>query len=380
MDINDQLLQQHYFSQQQNNPVRLLNPTSYHVQQTYGKSADPMIGLGDDDDTPIKQEMDSMLDPIDPFNTLVDEFGSSISTQAYGGLGQHGNLLQHPQHLTPRLADSMLANNLLSPTSSSPLDPDDLDGLVDDYTPHNSGSLTNSPYSSTPANNTNHNDVKPTRKGKSTRSSMAAAATMSSGSAPTGQVGQHMYSYSLPSSTSGATRHPPPTLPGGHPSSFGAFGSGTRQSGVSDFASVAGTSYDSDTSKPTGAGGRVDANEKRRRRRESHNAVERRRRDNINEKIQELATLLPEYSSLHSDGTTKPNKGVILRRSVEYMRHIQGVAYRIAERNQELEEVLKRICTEAGIPESSLGLSMPLGTELFDIGMPNPNQPMNMDD
>ena len=37
------------------------------------------------------------------------------------------------------------------------------------------------------------------------------------------------------------------------------------------------------------------ANEKRRRRRESHNAVERRRRDNINEKISELATLIPEH-------------------------------------------------------------------------------------
>lgn len=36
------------------------------------------------------------------------------------------------------------------------------------------------------------------------------------------------------------------------------------------------------------------ASEKRRRRRESHNAVERRRRDNINEKITELATLIPE--------------------------------------------------------------------------------------
>ena len=36
------------------------------------------------------------------------------------------------------------------------------------------------------------------------------------------------------------------------------------------------------------------ASEKRRRRRESHNAVERRRRDNINERISELATLIPE--------------------------------------------------------------------------------------
>jgi len=44
------------------------------------------------------------------------------------------------------------------------------------------------------------------------------------------------------------------------------------------------------------------ANEKRRRRRESHNAVERRRRDNINEKISELATLIPECM-LDSGGT-----------------------------------------------------------------------------
>jgi Helix-loop-helix DNA-binding domain len=35
------------------------------------------------------------------------------------------------------------------------------------------------------------------------------------------------------------------------------------------------------------------ANEKRRRRRESHNTVER-RRDNISEKTSELATLMPE--------------------------------------------------------------------------------------
>lgn len=34
--------------------------------------------------------------------------------------------------------------------------------------------------------------------------------------------------------------------------------------------------------------------EKRRKRRESHNAVERRRRDNINDRITDLASLLPE--------------------------------------------------------------------------------------
>lgn len=96
------------------------------------------------------------------------------------------------------------------------------------------------------------------------------------------------------------------------------------------------------------------ANEKRRKRRESHNAVERRRRDNINEKIQELALLLPEEwlegpTSPGGNGTgkgpsiagllsgtvsgsalgagmdedskeIKANKGVILRNSVEYIK------------------------------------------------------------
>ena len=87
------------------------------------------------------------------------------------------------------------------------------------------------------------------------------------------------------------------------------------------------------------------ANEKRRKRRESHNAVERRRRDNINEKIQELAMLLPDEWLSDSakagsmagllSGTVsgsiggeedskevKANKGVILRHSVEYIKYV----------------------------------------------------------
>jgi len=49
--------------------------------------------------------------------------------------------------------------------------------------------------------------------------------------------------------------------------------------------------------------------EKRRRRRESHNAVERRRRDNINERIAELATLIPE-SMLDPNGNLLPSPPV----------------------------------------------------------------------
>jgi hypothetical protein len=85
------------------------------------------------------------------------------------------------------------------------------------------------------------------------------------------------------------------------------------------------------------------ANEKRRKRRESHNAVERRRRDNINEKIQELAMLLPDewldakvgsmagvlsgtvsgsIGGEEDSKEVKANKGVILRNSVEYIKYV----------------------------------------------------------
>ncbi|TPX47123.1 hypothetical protein SeLEV6574_g02835 [Synchytrium endobioticum] len=409
----DQLLQQHYFSSE---PARLQNPTSYHVQQTFTKAADPTILIGlSPEDPPIKQEIDDLMDP---FNSLVDEFGSSLSAHHFNnfgavGLGTSGactsNLLQqgqlHQQHTyngtstqnQKKQSALMPPTNLLSPLSSnSPLDTDDLDPLADDYnTPHTSGSLNNSPYSTTTALVTsasiNHGDS------RSTRSPTKRSSTRS---APN-RVGQYMYSCSLPTTSSAAASIPRKTssgnshanpILGGHPSSFGAFGTGTRASAqpstsVSDFASVAGTSYgddESDTSVTPGSSKpsvRLDANERRRRRRESHNAVERRRRDNINEKIQELATLLPEYANLQAEGAPKPNKGMILRRSVDYLRHIVGVAHRLAERNRELEAVLKRICIEANIPETSLGLSLPLdGTNLFDPGLPSAGTLMNMDD
>lgn len=172
------------------------------------------------------------------------------------------------------------------------------------------------------------------------------------------------------------------------------------------------------------------ANEKRRRRRESHNAVERRRRDNINEKISELATLIPECmleggnvapsnnggsvspsmeshpsfldgadpllpvslsamkkddigrddgdqapstptSGLHGEsGIVKANKGMILRKSVEYIRsvfytlflawkflivahrYLQQLVTAQGARNRELEQELKAY-RSGGAPTST---------------------------
>ncbi|KAF7318372.1 BHLH domain-containing protein [Mycena chlorophos] len=133
------------------------------------------------------------------------------------------------------------------------------------------------------------------------------------------------------------------------------------------------------------------ANEKRRRRRESHNAVERRRRDNINEKISELATLIPECmleegtankkegdedskegvkegASPTSGGQTvvKANKGMILRKSVEYIRYLQQLVTAQGARNRELEEQLKGYRGSASGSEASPPPSLGDANELIN--------------
>lgn len=74
--------------------------------------------------------------------------------------------------------------------------------------------------------------------------------------------------------------------------------------------------------------------DKKRKRRESHNAVERRRRDNINERILELSTLLPERDA------SKNNKGTILRKSVDHIRLLHERVGQYQQRVQGLENML----------------------------------------
>ncbi|KAI0707565.1 helix-loop-helix DNA-binding domain-containing protein [Cerioporus squamosus] len=175
------------------------------------------------------------------------------------------------------------------------------------------------------------------------------------------------------------------------------------------------------------------ANEKRRRRRESHNAVERRRRDNINEKISELATLIPEClldpnatmtmpaslsaasgedllfgvtintsaekkegsgsaepedvpntpttttgASAANGGTdasnaVKANKGMILRKSVEYIRYLQQLVSAQANRNRDLEQQLQAF-RSGNAPASPVGTvdgdgEMKLHDEVDGLGL-----------
>jgi hypothetical protein len=87
--------------------------------------------------------------------------------------------------------------------------------------------------------------------------------------------------------------------------------------------------------------------EKRRRRRESHNAVERRRRDAINERIGELGSLLP-YSIMDEDSKQKASKGCILAKSVEFIRRAQYALQDSIERQERLESALEQMGVDIG--------------------------------
>lgn len=87
--------------------------------------------------------------------------------------------------------------------------------------------------------------------------------------------------------------------------------------------------------------------EKKRRRRESHNAVERRRRDNINDRITELATLLPDRDAV------KSNKGTILRKSVDHIRLLHDKLRQHQQRIQELENMLEVYRVRPGHQQTS---------------------------
>lgn len=272
--------------------------------------------------------------------------------------------------------------NMLSPGSSSPLNSplNDFDSPDDFSTPNpgpGSGSFTAKP---TPLN------IHQGSYGESPGTGSLYSPGPESDFFPEGD-------FSLPKSTRpldmkfGRPMHPS-SLPAGnnfHSMSMPAqrsdwFGAGDGHS-VGSFENPSGLQFatgemnmlDSlfeDGSEPKGNNRALLLNEKRRRRRESHNAVERRRRDNINEKIQELSTLLPEC---YVDTANKPNKGVILRKSVDYIRHLQQLVANQTSRNQELEAQLQgKSMSNGGVGGGiggSNGLQGPPGTLQQGFGM-----------
>ncbi|XP_055690372.1 microphthalmia-associated transcription factor-like isoform X3 [Lutzomyia longipalpis] len=91
---------------------------------------------------------------------------------------------------------------------------------------------------------------------------------------------------------------------------------------------------------------------KDRLKKDNHNQIERRRRFNINDRIKELGSLLPKNPDPFHEVVrdTRPNKGTILKSSVEYIKCLKNEVTRLRAnevRSQEMEKVnnhlLKRI-------------------------------------
>ncbi|KAH9041491.1 HLH-domain-containing protein [Lactarius deliciosus] len=225
----------------------------------------------------------------------------------------------------------------------------------------------------------------PSTHGGPTRTARPKRGSVSSASPP--RHGPHPHAILIPSHRqsssalpvsplsvhSASTWHQEFSLPTPDSLGTGAFGS----FGTPGASGISPKDIGTDPAQDAAAKQAIIANEKRRRRRESHNAVERRRRDNINEKISELATLIPECildpgastqtptsptpddvllgnlipegaaqtaageDSGKSEGAgetiVKANKGMILRKSVEYIRYLQQLVMAQASRNRELE-------------------------------------------
>lgn len=129
--------------------------------------------------------------------------------------------------------------------------------------------------------------------------------------------------------------------------------------------------------------------EKAKRRREFHNAVERRRRDLIKEKIKELGVLVPPLlltpevcavQALQKQATvsketqellaavkakdTKPNKAVILHASVDYIRHLGYVLEQQKARRAELEDAIAKVEARVGAKSHDLSSVSAAGSAL----------------
>jgi hypothetical protein len=88
--------------------------------------------------------------------------------------------------------------------------------------------------------------------------------------------------------------------------------------------------------------------EKDRQKKDNHNMIERRRRFNINDRIKELGTLLPKsnesYYELVRD--VRPNKGTILKSSVDYIKCLKHENNRLRKsevRQKEIEVQNKKL-------------------------------------
>ncbi|XP_038219112.1 transcription factor EB [Zerene cesonia] len=113
---------------------------------------------------------------------------------------------------------------------------------------------------------------------------------------------------------------------------------------------------------------------KDRQKKDNHNMIERRRRFNINDRIKELGTLLPKNNDPFYEviRDVRPNKGTILKSSVDYIKCLRDEVNRLKQSEQRRKQIelhnrklmlriqeLERLAKLHGLPISSEGWSSP---------------------
>lgn len=113
---------------------------------------------------------------------------------------------------------------------------------------------------------------------------------------------------------------------------------------VSRHASTAGMDSVLSTSVPKSLTN-LTQDEKLRRKRDFHNAVERRRRDLIKQKINELGNLVPPSLLRFDDAgkSVKPNKGIILNKTVDYVRFLLQVGEAQDHKREKLQNKVREL-------------------------------------
>eukprot|EP01135_Chromosphaera_perkinsii_P000793 Nk52_evm81s151 gene=Nk52_evmTU81s151 len=88
----------------------------------------------------------------------------------------------------------------------------------------------------------------------------------------------------------------------------------------------------------------------------AHNAIERRYRNSINDRITQLKTTLP-FSKDSEGPSGKMNKANVLRKAIEYIEFLQGANERLKAEN----EAFKQAMEKAGIDHSKIPVNVPEG-------------------
>ncbi|XP_072945830.1 transcription factor E3 [Epargyreus clarus] len=113
---------------------------------------------------------------------------------------------------------------------------------------------------------------------------------------------------------------------------------------------------------------------KDRQKKDNHNMIERRRRFNINDRIKELGTLLPKTNDPFYEviRDVRPNKGTILKSSVDYIKCLRDEVNRLKQSEQRRKQIelhnrklmlriqeLERLARLHGLPLSGEGWASP---------------------